>query len=142
MSKYLPHGATFSIGGDQVGGLVSIGIPDRARGEAEITDTNSGGDREYMPGLREGGSVQLTFRHDPDDVGQLALEANFNAAPETAAETCIITLPDASKSGTGGRTYTFSGFVTSPPQGDLGLADDEVAEQTATLKCAGPVTIA
>jgi len=141
MAKYIPHGSTFSIGGDFVGGLTGITIPDRKRGEAETTDTDSGGNREYLPGLREHGTVQLTFRHDPDDVGQLALEANYDAAASAAVETCIITLPDASHSGTGGRTYTFQGFVTEPPSGDLKLADDDVAEQTCTIKVGGLVTI-
>jgi hypothetical protein len=141
MSKYLAHGTQFSIGSVDVGGLISVGIPDRTRGEAEITDSDSAGDREYVAGLREGGTVELTFRHDPDDAGQLALEANFDLAAGSAVEECVITLPDAGTSPSGSRTYTFDGFVISAPSGDLGLVDDEAAEQSATIKVATGVTI-
>jgi len=136
MPKYLPHGSTVSIASITIGGLVSVGIPDRSRGEAETTDTDSGGDREYIPALREGGSVELTFRHIPTDVGQVKLETNFNAAGLAAVEEVIITLPDS-----GGRTYTFDGFVTAAPSGELALADDEAAQQSATIKVASAVTI-
>lgn len=142
MAKYLPHGTQFSIGGQNVGGMIAVGIPERTRGEAEITDTDSGGDREWFPAIREGGSVELTFRHDPDDQGQLDLESNYDADGENAVEEMIVTLPSDATSASGGRTYTFDGFVTSPPQGELGLVEDEVAEQTATVKVDGPVTIA
>jgi len=134
MAKYLPHGTTFSIGGDEVGGLISVSIPDRSRGEAETTDTESTY-REFIAGMRDPGSVNLTFRHDPADTGQLALEANFEADGASALETCIITLPG------GSRTYTFTGYVSQPPSGDLGLADDAAAEQTCTIRVAGAVDI-
>ncbi len=141
MPKYLPHGTTFTIGSKTVGGLISIGIPDRSRGEAETTDTDSAGDREWIAGLREGGSCELTMRHDPSDVGQLQLEANYLLSGAAAIEECVITLPAAATTPSGSRTYTFDGFVTTPPTGDLGLDQDEVAEQTTTIKLASGVTI-
>lgn len=137
---YLPHGTTASVGGSDVGGLIAVSVPDRSKGEAETTDTGSGGDRSYIPGLREGGSVELTFRHDPDDAGQTALETNYDA--DDATVEIIITLPASATSASGSRTYTFDAFVTTPPSGELDLIGDEAAEQSATLKVAGPVTIA
>lgn len=140
--KYLPHGTQVSIGGTSIGGLIAVGIPERTRGEAETTDTDSGGDREWFPAIREAGSVELTMRHDPDDAGQTALEDNYDADGADAIEEVIITLPDDATSASGGRTMTFDGFVTAPPQGELGLVDDEVAEQTSTIKIDGAVAIA
>lgn len=140
MAKYLPHGTTFSINAVAVGGLISISIPDRTKGEAETTDSASAFDRRFIAGLREGGSVELSFRHDPTDTGQLQLETNFGLDGSGAVKTCVITLPLTAKSPA--RTYTFDGFVTATPAGDLGLIDDEVAVQSATIKVAGPVTIA
>lgn len=139
MPKYLPHGATITFDGSLVGGLITVAIPDRSRGEAEITDTNSAWQREYYPGLREGGSVSLTFRHVKEDVGQLKLESNYVLDGSAAVKSCTITLP--ATAGSPVRTYTFNAFVTAPPSGDLNLTDDAVAEQTATLKVAGAVTI-
>lgn len=141
MSKYLPHGSTFSINSVLVGGLVGLSVPARTRGEAESTDSDSGGDREYLAGLREGGTVELTFRHDPDDVGQQQLETNYEAVGQVAIVECVLTLPDDATVASGPRTYTFDGFVTAAPQGDLQLVDDEVAQQTATIKVAGAVAV-
>ena len=142
MSKYLPHGTTVTLGSVDIGGLISVSVPDRSKGEAETTDTGSGFDRAYIAGLREGGSIELTFRHDPDDTGQIALETNYDADGPAAIEEVVITLPSAATAATGSRTYTFDAFVTKPPTGDLGLTDDEAAEQSATLKVATAVSVA
>lgn len=141
MAKYLPHGTTVRINSILIGGLTSVSIPDRTRGEAETTDSDSAFDREYIPGLRDGGSIELTFRHDPDDVGQQTLESNFDANGAAAVVPIQITLPDTATLAAGSRVYAFDGFVTAPPQGDLGLVDDEPAEQTATIKVAGAVSV-
>lgn len=143
MGKYLPHGTTLSINSVLVGGLIAVGIPDRSRGEAETTDTNSAFDRTYIPGLREGGTVELTVRHDPGDAGQQQIETNYQEDdPTTAVVQCVITLPNIATSASGGQTYTFDAFVTQPLTGELPLEADEAAEQTAILKVAGGVTIA
>lgn len=140
MAKYLPHGTTVTFNGSLIGGLLSVTIPDRSKGEAETTDSDSTFDRRFIAGLREGGSCELSFRHDPTNVGQLALETNYGADGSGAVKTCVITLPTTAKSPA--RTYTFDAFVVTPPSGELGLIDDEVATQSATLKVAGPITIA
>lgn len=140
MAKYLPHGTTVSFNAIPIGGLISVSIPDRSKGEAETTDSGSAGDRGYIAGLREGGHCNLTFRHDPTDTGQLQLETNYGLDGSGAVKSCVITLPTSAKSPA--RTYTFNAFVTTPPSGDLDLVGDDVAQQTATLKVAGPVTIA
>lgn len=137
MAKYLPHGTTLSFNGVAVGGLVSVSVPERGRGEAETTDSGASFNRVFLPGLRDGGSVNLSFRHDPADTGQLQLETNFNTDGSGALKTCVITLPAPAS-----RTYTFTGFVTKPPTGDLGLVDDAPAEQSATIRVSGVVTIA
>lgn len=136
MPKYLPHGTTFRINSALVGGLTSITIPDRTRGAAETTDSGSAFDREFFPGLREGGTIELTFRHIPEDVGQEMLNTNFNANGAAAVVGCELALPDAATTAVGTRRYTFTGFVISAPQGTLGLIDDEVVELTATIKIA------
>ncbi len=137
MAKYLPHGTTVSVNSQAIGGLISVSIPDRTRGEAETTDSDSGFDREFIPALRDPGSVELTFRHDPEDAGQLELNENFDDDGDSAVVPVTITLPSEAGSN---RVYSFDAFVTAPPQGDLGLVEDEAAEQTATLRVAGPVS--
>jgi hypothetical protein len=139
MAKYLPHGTTFSFGGVAVAGLISIGIPDRTRGAAEITDSGSGFNRDYIPGLRDTGSVELQFRHDPADPGQIALVTNFNNDTSGNVVTCILTLPAIA--GGSNKIYTFDAFVIKAPSGALGLTDDTVAELSCTLQVASPVVI-
>lgn len=70
MARYLAHGAQVLIGSIPIGGLTSIGIPDRTRGEAEVTDSDSNFNKEFIGGMRDPGHVKLTFRHDPEDAGQ------------------------------------------------------------------------
>src|SRR5512146_2227755 len=94
MSKYIAHGTTVKISGTRIGGLVSVSIPDRSRGEAETTDTDSTA-RQFIAGLRDSGSVEITVRHDPDDAGQNLIDANYNAAAGSEVVTFIITLPGA-----------------------------------------------
>lgn len=139
MGKYLPHGTTVTFDASAIGGLISITIPNRTRGEAEITDSASGFNREYYPGLREGDTLQLTFRHNPGDAGQLKLESNFLLDGSAAIKACVIALPAGW--GTPTRSYYFNGFVTQPPSGDLNLVDDAVAEQTAAIKVTGAIII-
>jgi hypothetical protein len=142
MPHYLPHGTTVSCNSVDIGGITSISIPDRTRGEAETTDTDSGGDREYIVGLREAGTVDISFRHDPDDSGQQELDTQYDAAAGSAIIEFVITLPDAATSASGSQTYTFDGFVQTAPSGDLNTADDEAAELSATIRVSGAVTIA
>jgi len=125
--------------GSTIGGLLTVTIPPRTRGEAETTDSASGFNREYFPGLREGDSLQLTFRHNPGDTGQLKLESNYALDGSAAVKQCVVTLPAGF--GTPQRTYTFNGFVTAAPAGDLNTIDDAVAEQQATIKVTGAITI-
>lgn len=135
MSKILAHGSTVSIGGDDIGGLTSLTTPERSRGEAETTDSDSGGTREFIPGLRESGTLELEFIRDYDDTGQQHLQSNYNGS---AAEEVVITYPSDAAS-TSPVTLTFDAFVTEFPE-DAPLADDEPFTATATLRVTGGVT--
>lgn len=142
MSKYIGHGTTLSINSVLIGGLVSVGVPEQTKGEAEVTDSDSGNVREFIAGLRDSGSMELTVRHDPDDAGQQEIESNYAATPGSEIVEFVITLPDAATSNGGSRTYTFDGYVQTSLAGDLELADDTAAELTCTVRVTGAVTIA
>lgn len=142
MAKFLPMGTTFSINSKQVGGLITVGLPQQQRGTAETTDSASNFDRSFLPGIRDAGTVQLTMRYDPDDVGQLELQRNYSLNGSGAVVSCVITLPSTATPNSGGETWTFTAFVTEPPRGDMALTDDKVVEVTATLKLSGTIVIA
>lgn len=97
------HGTTFSFGGTLVGGLENIPLPDQSKDDIDETDHGSAGDREYIPGLREGGTIALEGKNLPADAGQTALRTNYDA--DNTVVTCIITLPV-----TPAVTYTFDGY--------------------------------
>lgn len=124
------HGTTFSIDGVEVGGLRNIGLPEQSRDDVDLTDHQSNFDREYVPGLREGGTVALEGINIPGDAGQQALRANFDADNEVVE--CVITLPV-----TPAVTYTFDGYVNA-----LGGSNpyDAEADFTASVKVTGKVT--
>lgn len=125
------HGTTLSIGGTAIGGLNNIGLPDESKDDVEITDHDSDGDREFTPGLRDGGTIAFDGNHDVADAGQLALVTNFDADSTTAA--FVITLPG----GTGARTYSFTGYVNAMG-GDAPF--DDRATLTGSIKVTGAVT--
>lgn len=123
------HGTKFSIGGVEVGGLENISLPEQSKDDVDLTNHQSQGDREYVPGLREGGTVTLEGQNLPADPGQEACRANYDA--DNQIEECVITLPV-----TPAVTYTFDGYVNA-----LGGENpfDDKATFTASIKVASKV---
>ena len=132
--KFWTHGSTFSFDSVLVGGLTSIGLPETEKEEVEVTDHDSGGWREFIPGLRDGGTIQLTMRLKPHDDGQRKLDENFNANGEEV--TCVLTLPANPEDNNSQLSYQFQAFVQS-----LGgeAPFDTAGEKTATLRITGVV---
>ncbi|HSH45232.1 MAG TPA: phage tail tube protein [Longimicrobiales bacterium] len=127
------HGTTFTVGGDAVGGLTNISLPEQTKGEVDLTDHDSGGDVEFVGGLRDNGSVTLEGTNIPTDTGQQALRTNYEADSDVVA--CVIELPDGTTTGT---QYSFDGVVTG-----LGGENpyDDKATFTATIRVSGAVTV-
>ena len=111
-------------------------MPERVRGEVETTDGESAFTREFLPGLRDGGSVTLEGRHDPDDAGQEALEDNWEADQDV--ETIFITLPTRARTSLTSKVRA-DVFVTAWSV-DLPQEADEAATFSCTLKVADEVT--
>jgi hypothetical protein len=135
MARFIAHGTTVEFASATVGGLTGFGSPDRSKGDVEVTDGESAFDREYIPGLREGGSITLEGRYDPEDEGQEALNDNYESDQDT--ETVFIQLP-ARAHATMTVKYRFVGYVNSFSQ-DLPQDADDAATFSATIKVAGPV---
>jgi len=138
MTKYIAHGTTAMFASELIGGLTAINPSGRSKGDVRTTDNDSDFDEEYIPGIREGGTIQLEMRHDPDDAGQVALQTNFEA--DRTVEECVITLPDEASTGSGYTTFTFDAYVNDFPIPQLPLESNEPAMRTVTLKVAGAVT--
>ena len=126
------HGTTITFGGTKIGKPTSIGLPEQSKEEVEITSHDSEGWREFVAGLRDGGTVALTCRIDPEDAGQEALWTNFNA--DAVTEETVITLPEHEGSNL---TLTFNSWVLDTG-GDAPF--DDAGEITFTLRLTGLVT--
>lgn len=136
--KHLPHGTDVTFASAVIGGLVNVSLPESVRGEAEATDHDSGFDREWLPGLRDNGTVTLTMRRISDDAGQSALLTNAQA--DRVLEECVITLPTAATDDSTSTTFTFDCFVVSVDGDDYDATADEVATRSAELRVTGGVT--
>lgn len=133
MPAYFAHGTTCAFNSDLIGGLTSIGFPEQAKEQVEITSHDSQGWREFVPGLRDGGTITLTARHIPEDVGQVALWNNFNDDGDVAQTVDIVTPPAYSPQ----FTFTFQAFVLSTAGG---APFDGPGEVSFVLKISGAIS--
>jgi len=60
--------------------IISVGGPDESKDELDDTTLDStGGYKEFVSGLKDGGSLALALNFNPADAGQLALETDYAA---------------------------------------------------------------
>lgn len=136
MAKFHAHGTTCEFESSTIGGLTSYNLPDRTKGDVEVTDGESAFDREYLPGLREGGTITLEGRYDPEDEGQEALNDNWEADQSTGV--VRIVLPSRAHT-TKTVTIRFEGYVNALSH-DLPQEADDPASFSCTIKVTGAVT--
>lgn len=130
MAGFWAHGTTVSIATAAIGGLDSIQLPEQSRGDLDFTDHGSAGTMEFVPGLRDGGTLTVSGKYIPTDAGQVACRTNYAAAGTVAA--IVITFPTTPVS-----TVTFDGYVNGMG-GDAPY--DNKATFSASFKVAGAVT--
>ena len=138
MSRFNAHGTTVEFASADIGRIINITPPDRSKGDVEITVGESGGDREYIPGLREGGTLTLEMLLDVDNAGQDALYTNYDA--DGVTETCFIVLPSTATAGSEVATYRFVCYVNAEPT-ELPVVADDPATLSVTLKVTGAVSL-
>lgn len=123
-------GADFKRGIASVGEVLSIGAPSLSRDVVDATHMKTtGGWREYIGGLKDGGEVSVEIQSKPSSVGYQALVADFdNDAPETYS----VEFPD-------GASWTFSALITGMETSDP--LDGKITT-SATFKITGKPTFA
>ena len=130
------HGTQVTIDSVAIGGLRDIDGPQEEKELVDTTDHDSGGDREYVPGLRDGGTLELTYLVEATNAGQQALWSNYGDNTNTTAAFEISVPADPNISGSD-FILSFNGFVTSRSPT---FPHEGVAAQTCSIKISGAVT--
>jgi hypothetical protein len=130
------HGTVVTIDSTPISGLRGINGPQEEKALVDVTDHDSGGDREYIPGLRDGGTVDLEMLVEVTDSGQQALWANYGDPANNLAAFEVI-VPGNPSISADEFTLSFDGFVTSRQSS---FPFDEAAVQTFSIKISGAVT--
>lgn len=129
MAGFFGHGASLSFNGIPVAGMLDIPIPSQDREEVEITDMDSNFFREFVPGLIDNGTLDMTLRWVPGDAGQQELIDNLGS--QTPVEV-IITGPTHMNPR---EAVTFQAFVQN--LGGTYFWENQAAERTLTLRVTG-----
>lgn len=130
---FFAHGATISYKGYSIGGAMDIPLPEEAREEVEVTDQDSDFNREFVPGLKDNGTLDLVLRMIPSDEGQQQIRASAGD-PEDIGE-IIITLPAHANPRL---QWTFDAWVQTT--GGTLYWENTAAERTVTFRITGGVT--
>lgn len=119
-------GITVTIGAVPITGLTDVNISGRDVTAIDITSHGSaGGAREFLGGLIDNGTLELTGNFEGTHAGITYMEGHLS---ETVA--VVVTYSDAS-------THLFSAIIGPP---NVGNPLDDKIEFTASLKITGPIT--
>lgn len=125
------NGASLTIATLDVGLIRDISGPGISFDTIDITNHDSSGWREFMPGLGDGGQVTFTVVWDKTDAGQIGLTGILAESPPTE-KACVLTQSD-------GASWTFDavldGITANNP------VDGEISADIS-LKVSGAVTYA
>jgi hypothetical protein len=124
---FFAHGSQLLVDSIPVGGLLDIPLPEEEREEVEITDMSSNFNREFVPGLRDNGELDLVMRLIPGDPGQEHLR--HNAGDPDAIMDCAIILPQHVSPRL---SWEFDAWVRST--GGTLFWEGTAAERTVTLR--------
>jgi len=128
MAKIRSFGVGVTVGATSILGLTDVSVSGTDVNFVDITTHDSaGGYKEYVGGLKDGGTLDLTGAYNISDTGQAYLRTNVGTS-----KACVVTFSDSS---TASFNAIVGGFATSSP------LDDKV-EFTCSLKITGAVTYA
>jgi len=112
--------------------LVSVSGPSLGMETVDVTTHDStGGWREHLTTVKDGGTVTAVFLYDPDDTHHAAMQTNFAAGTETTFKEVLTTANSAE--------IDYNGFVTGY-EVEPGAIDGRL-ELTMTIQVTGAVTI-
>lgn len=106
------RGSVLSVGATPtiVGEVKSSGFQGNKWDTADVTNYQSGPDREFIVTVRDNGTLKLSGNRVALDAGQVIVEAAYQSGAITAF---VLTLPKASGETTSGDKYAFNALVES-----------------------------
>ncbi|MBA0126281.1 hypothetical protein H0B56_12085 [Haloechinothrix sp. YIM 98757] len=114
---------------ETIANVTDISGPSREREQIEVTAHDSPDKyREFVKGLKDGGSVELTLNYDPDSSTQQLLDDDFEE--DSLRDYRVVILPGTAEE----YTWEFSALITA--LGDEFPHDDK-AERSVTVKITG-----
>jgi predicted secreted protein len=126
MAKIKSFGIGVTVATNAIGGLTDVGLPGVDVSMIDTTTHDStGGFREYVSGLKDAGSLELTGKYDYANTGQAHLRTNPGASA-----TFVVTFSDGTKA-----TFTafIGGYVVTNPL-------DDSTEFSCSCKITGGIT--
>jgi len=121
-------GTSVTIDGTAIGELVSADINGGDVTNVDVTShASANGYREFVGGLKDGGTLELTYQYAIADAGQVKLR---NPALQGTTVEAVVTFSDLS-------TATFDVIVGIP---STPAPLDESIVQSSSCKITGPVT--
>lgn len=126
MAKIRSFGIGVTVASNAIGCLTDVNV---SGGDVTFVDTtthdSSGGYKEFVGGLKDGGTLELTGKYSYADAGQTHLRANLGAS-----KAFVVTFSDGTKVSF---TAIVGAYNTSNPL-------DDAVEFTASAKITGAVT--
>jgi hypothetical protein len=120
------QGITVTFNGTTVGRIKKVPAPQFTAEDIDITDQDSNGIKQFIPGLKEGNEIEFILNDIPSDAGQVLLDAAATAGTTGAF---IMTFPT-------GRTVSFDGAVKTF---DL-IEDNKATAISCKVKVSGAIT--
>lgn len=126
MAKIKSFGIGVTVATNAIGGLTDVGLPGVDVSMIDITShDSSGGYREFVAGLKDAGTLELTGRYNYADVGQDYLKDN----PGVSAA-FVVTFSDGTKASF---TAIIGGYQVANPL-------DDATEFSCSAKITGAIT--
>jgi hypothetical protein len=130
------RGSLLTVGGTPtvVGEIKSAAITGNSWATADVTNFQSGPDREFILTVRDNGQLKLSGNRVALDAGQVIVEAAYQSG---AIQAFTLTLPKSAAQTTSGDKYAFNALVESRS------FDADVTKEISwdvSLKISGAVT--
>jgi len=140
-SAFWAYGSTLQIGDGatpevftSIAEITELTPPSMERDDIDVSsNSSSDGYREFIPGMRDGGEVEMTANWLPTNATQDAVTGVLSTFNDNLLHNYKIVLPNSLA------TIAFSGFVTAF---EMELPLEEQGKLTCTIKVSGKPSIA